>query len=350
MGTIAGSVFTLILDDENIVWSVSLGTTDPHLRKMPNLPNIQLVSAGWEHALFLDFEGGVWAYGNNMKYELGIPPNKKKAKKSFFSQVIKVPIAILVKSLVCGCRHSYFLDVDDCVWACGDNGFGQLGLAKNSENRSALQKLSNLPPIESVHSSGNFGFFLDYEGIVWATGLNTSGQLGLGHTQGVNSPTKVTTLPPIKSIACGGNHALFLDHAGAVWASGINILVEEKLVVPKKLDSVPETMAVACGWFHCVMLDVDGGVWVIGENADFQLGLEGSRFQTLTKLTNLPKIQQIGTGYYHSIFVDEDGYVWACGKIKKNFGLGTSYAAERTSLIARRLIRHQTKSARLMND
>ena len=55
---------------------------------------------------------------------------------------------------------------------------------------------------------------------MWASGLNTYGQLGDGTT--VNKSTPVQVMSGAIAVACGGRHSLFLKSDGSVWASGLN--------------------------------------------------------------------------------------------------------------------------------
>ena len=336
MTSIAGTTHVLIVDHENTVWAagnnqnLQLGRDDKTtcLKAVQGLPPIKLAAAGWEHSLFLDFEGNMWACGSNKRGEWGMPFSEQEEAAG----ILKIATTFVAKSIACGCNHSYILDVDGCVWSCGNNGYGQLGSGEKSKrNYYSFCKVVSLPPIKSVYALGNFGYFLDNEGCAWAVGLNSHGQLGTGDHKSIESPCKITNLPPIQTIACGGNHTLLLDYSGVVWTCGVNFHSKpgHQVVVPDKIENVPEVVAISCGWYHCMMLDVDGCVWVFGKNDQSQLGLE-SKVQQIQpmKLTNLPKIQQIYCGWYHSMFVDYECNVWVCGEIKKDLGLGVGYEPE----------------------
>src|SRR3990167_10450631 len=121
-----------------------------------------------------------------------------------------------------GAFHSLFLDPLGCVWSCGFNENGQLGLGNNNKSIPTPQKINNLPPIISVSAANSSSFFLDENGSVWSCGRNHKGQLGLGDEVDRNVPEQITNLPKIISTIALCYSAFFLDVEGTVWACGDN--------------------------------------------------------------------------------------------------------------------------------
>ena len=69
--------------------------------------------------------------------------------------------------------------------------------------------------------------YLKSDGTVWATGMNTSGQLGDGTTTQRNNPVQVKNadgsgLSGVVGITAGQNHTVYLKSDGTVWATGSN--------------------------------------------------------------------------------------------------------------------------------
>ena len=60
---------------------------------------------------------------------------------------------------------------------------------------------------------------------VYAVGINTYGQLGLGHTKDSKSVVPVTCLrgSPIVFIACGAYHSVIISKSGFVESQGRNL-------------------------------------------------------------------------------------------------------------------------------
>ena len=71
-----------------------------------------------------------------------------------------------------------------------------------------------------VSTSGSHTLVLRADGTVWATGLNSSGQLGDGTTINRIVLTQVPGLSDVVAVAAGGNHSLALKDDGTVWAWG----------------------------------------------------------------------------------------------------------------------------------
>ena len=93
-----------------------------------------------------------------------------------------------------------------------------------------LHQLPGPPTVKSVAAGAVHSLALDSNGVVWAWGNNSFGQLGLGnYIPPVGSPvvfaSPITAFPPgtvITAIAAGAYHSLALDNAGNVWAWGQN--------------------------------------------------------------------------------------------------------------------------------
>src|SRR3990167_9170228 len=126
----------LLIDHENTVWAAGnnkysqLGRgfdKTTCLKGVRGLPPIKLAAAGSEHSLFLDFEGNVWATVEVTVEVNGVPFSERLA-----TRIVKIPTTFVAQSIACGSNHSYILDVDGCVWSCGTNGFGQLGIGEKS--------------------------------------------------------------------------------------------------------------------------------------------------------------------------------------------------------------------------
>lgn len=67
----------------------------------------------------------------------------------------------------------------------------------------------------------NYTFFIMKDGSVKCCGVNSQGQLGLGHK---NSVSTVTDLPfsGVKNIVCGDRHTFFVMKDGSVKCCGFN--------------------------------------------------------------------------------------------------------------------------------
>lgn len=80
--------------------------------------------------------------------------------------------------------------LDGSVWVCGENGLGQLGLGDTTDRTSFVEITSGIIPagVSEIYPAGvqdgtyTAGFLIDNNGVVWATGSNIRGELGVGST------------------------------------------------------------------------------------------------------------------------------------------------------------------------
>lgn len=154
-----------------------------------------------------------------------------------------------------------------------------------------------------------------------AMGKNRYGQLGIGSTDDVLTPTQVL-LPNgtrVVSIAAGAFHALFLTEDGEVYATGWNRWGQfgnggsEIAQTPKRILTGVNT--IAAGYGHSLFLLQDKTVQAAGLNQHGQLG-DGStttrRFKVMA-YDEQPVIQ-IAAGYDFSYFLTQIGHCYATGQ------------------------------------
>jgi len=155
-----------------------------------------------------------------------------------------LPTGVSVTAVAAGADGADLaLTTDGDVYAWGDNSYGELGqpiTGKGGLLESEVPVQVKVPGIvTAVAEGGSFSLALDTDGIVYAWGNNTLGQLGngAGDTGGSCSPNlppgdvcqytpvgvKLTNIPGgqiVEAIAAEGNGGLVLTSAGAVYAWG----------------------------------------------------------------------------------------------------------------------------------
>jgi alpha-tubulin suppressor-like RCC1 family protein len=196
-----GAQHSLYLDSTGRVWGSGADAngrlggignqTIPTLIPITGNPTIVAVSAGFEHSLFLDNTGQVWACGRNAQGELGVATTTTQ---------ITVPTLITgltnIARISGGRYYSLFLDVFSNVFGLGHNASGQLGLGAGVTNVTTAGVGAAIPGITNciyiaASRTGSHSLFIDNTNRVFSTGVNTTGQLGIGNT------TNATTLTPL---------------------------------------------------------------------------------------------------------------------------------------------------------
>ncbi|XP_062852464.1 probable E3 ubiquitin-protein ligase HERC3 [Trichomycterus rosablanca] len=168
---------------------------------------IRLISCGEAHAVLL-------AYGGKVLF----------MDESNSCRPIKELCNRTVIQVACGNQHSMALTNDGQLFLWGQNTNGQLGLGKDEPKSLAPQPLKSLCgiPLAQISAGGDHSFALSLSGAVFGWGKNSTGQLGLGHTEDVYSPTCVSSLSHKKtvSISCGEDHTATLSKGGTVFTFG----------------------------------------------------------------------------------------------------------------------------------
>ena len=264
MACAIGNGHTITLSDDGTVYSfgrngfgeLGLGHTNEILLPTPNpnLPQINVVSCGWNFKVCVDYEGFIWSFGYNSSGQLGTG-NKK---------IYNVPQKILnvppVLSVSCGCEHTLIITNDDNLWSWGSNKFGQL-CHGDKEDRIIPQKtsFSNIAKI----SAGYFhSLFQNNKGEIFACGYNRDGECGLGHYDHRQvTPSLILDAPSnIVHFVCGNQQNLFLDSEGNVFSVGHNYFGQlglghntnqSKL---KKIPNIPPIKIISCVRSSCYLI------------------------------------------------------------------------------------------------
>lgn len=219
-----------------------LGLGDENERRAPRLirvlsgVRVRQVFAGSCHSVVVDEDGIAYGFGGNSHGQLGTGDCRVRTTPERFDcdgqRVVNV---------ACGARHTVLCTSRGRVLACGCNEQGQLGLGKADEDGGG-SKLMLRPQVVGALSGTRIvgvaaGFahtlFLSRPGLILASGLGESGQLGLAadafrereSSDCVFQPASVGELASVAclAVAAGNYHsaALARDDGGVyTWGEG----------------------------------------------------------------------------------------------------------------------------------
>ena len=321
------------------------------------------IAAGGQHALALQADGSMWAWGDNGSGQLGDGTTDYRPS----------PVRVLAPgsgaiSIAAGKYYSLALQADGSVWAWGDNNWGQLGDGWSNgpdsgpekvglgsgaqDNRSSpLQVLASGSGVISITAGQEFIFALKKDGSVWAWGYNSADQLGpltperhTGRPQfSSRSPFQLLSARSgMTSIVAGRDFALALQADGSIWGWGSNERGQlgdgpgrhqwppVQVVQPQALDS--HVIALAAGGWHALALQADGSVWAWGFNDSGQLG-DGTAINRSAPVRVLAPgsgAVAVAAADNHSLVLTADGSVWAWG-INDGGQLGDGTAINRSA-------------------
>ena len=303
-------------------------------------------------------DGAVFGMGNNYRGQLGTGSYSYNYDATPLTQVKGVNgvgfLTGITKITNCG-GTVFYLKSDGTVFVTGWNGYGQLSLGYNPTDSIAKTptQIPGLTGITEVAGAELHALFLrGSDGVVFTSGINFSGQLGIGapmqaltqytlqQVKGVNGEGFITG---ITQIAAGGNTSLFLRGSdGAVFGcgpltiigQGISNLVYGTAICSSTLQQIKGIDGVgfitgitqiACGLNFCLFLrGSDGAVLSCGSaSAIGRYGGDDSRFNlrqmnginNVGLITGISKIACGGSAEHGSVTLclKNDGVVLSCG-------------------------------------
>ena len=200
----------------------------PQLRHRP----VVEIACGEAHTLVRTVGGNVYCWGDNGQGQLGLQDTKPRLRP----ELIRSLRASRVSAIAAGKLHSCAVAPSGLLFVWGSNAFGQLGVAHAVSDTDVPKYLDTPTVVEKLRPGGAPGdkprtvscgtahtLVLLENGIVYAFGLNSCGQLGLGQgsKSTVYAPT-VLPMPPgcrVVSVSCGGP----LSMTSFIYTEGITL-------------------------------------------------------------------------------------------------------------------------------
>ncbi len=292
------------------------------------------VAAGYRHnlAIFNSLPPSLYTWGFNGQGQLGLGDTENRSSP--------VQHDLALSALAAG-DHSLAIRSDNRLLAWGPNSCGQLGLGDTTDRHSPTEVGDN-SNWRGVAAGFCHSLALNREDFLrgatlWAWGLNTSGQLGLGDTDDRHSPVQVGTASDWVSVAAGYCHSIALRSDGTLWAWGSNnhgqlgLGDTDDRLSPVQVGSANDWFAVAAGLEHCLALRFDGTLWAWGSNGNGQLGLGNTTDSHFPlRIETASDWAAVGTGHDHGLALRSDGALSAWGR-NSNGQLGLGDTEDRSS-------------------
>jgi len=266
------------------------------------------------------------------------------------------------KYIACGTYHIIVLMTNGLIFGTGRNTDGQLGL-NNQTQQTTLTRMvdpsngavgtyyGKTPKYITCGSSHTI--VLMTNGLLYGTGYNGYGQLGINNTTNIKTTLTQMVDPSNgavgtyygktpKYIAGGYYHTIVLMTDGTLYGTGLNdngqlglnIIDLSRNILTPMVDPSNGTVGtyygktpkyIACGYGNTIVLMTDGTVYGTGLNTSGQLGLNNLDFSRfiLTPMVD-PSNGTVGTyygktpkyiacGQYHTIVLMTDGTVYGTG-------------------------------------
>ena len=232
-----GDSHTVILNNLGELWSMGTGnqTGQSGTSKVPTKiaakDKVRLFSCGSNFTIFVTEANELYAVGNNGDGRAGLNWNSGTASP----QIVELSGSKIVKQLSCGFNHSLLITTEHVLFATGSNEHGQLGINDESGNKvtgiQTFRQVTDLSKKKNVKAIAGqyFSMVLVREKgkhIVMTAGEKAGGKLGLGD----DIATSVTAFTPITAleeenvidIHAKRKHAVAVTSSGKLYTWGIN--------------------------------------------------------------------------------------------------------------------------------
>ena len=121
-----------------------------------------------------------------------------------------------IDTVSAGGAHTVFLTSGGLLWGMGYNIDGRLGLA-GSRITSPVQMMAG---IRAVAAGESYTMFIKADGTLWGVGVNRYGQLGDGTATSRATPVQVAT--GVSGVSAGADHTMLIKTDGTLWVWGGN--------------------------------------------------------------------------------------------------------------------------------
>ncbi len=275
------------------------GTTNCRLDigKIEGLSNIVAIDAGLSHALALDKDGNVFAWGSNKDGELGSGSTEDSLAQPV--QVIFPQSNVRVVKVTAGSDFSVALDNNGEVWVWGKNFYGQAGqgfdYGTNDQLTPIKVPIPNGVKIKSIEAGTGHILALAKNGEVYGWGNNSTSQVGYNGYQykgtenawesRIYEPTKILDNDnenPVIGVYAGGNSSYIIRADKKVYPWGQFGETKEdgsqeynNLDFPEdKLKAITSVKDMAAGALHVTAIKDDGVVFTWRWSFEGSLGGE----------------------------------------------------------------------------
>jgi len=221
------------------------------------------------------------------------------------------------------------------LYAWGLNSSGQLGDGTTS-NRLAPILVPTLTGVAAIDGGDSHTVAATYDGRLFAWGSNGSGRLGDGTTTNRSRPIEITALNAVVMVAAGSSHSMALTSGGNVYAWGLGSSGQlglgstDSQSVPTLISSLSNVSAIAAGASHSLAVTSNGELYAWRANNSSQLGDGTTQTRTSPVLiSGISDVVAVAAGSSHTAALTRDGsvYVWGAGS---NGQLGLGDTASRT--------------------
>lgn len=259
-----------------------LGLGDANHRSSPtqigSLSNWKMASTGDLHTMAVKTDGTLWGWGADVSSRgaFGVVANLNGS----YSTPVQLGSDTNWKFVKAARFLSMGLKNDGSLWGTGINSSGQLGIGNSFPlNVSSWTQVGSDTNWKMFDYGEYCGYAIRNNGTLWAWGHTYgTGELGLGDGNHRSSPTQIGSGTDWKQVSAGDRFGMAIKTDGTLWAWGHNTSGQLGLgdIVhrssPVQIGSLTNWKQVVCGSRHVLAIKNDGTLWAWGLNTQCQLG------------------------------------------------------------------------------
>ncbi|XP_063067655.1 RCC1 and BTB domain-containing protein 1 [Engraulis encrasicolus] len=233
-GTSANEAIYITHDDEVFVVGLNcsncLGTGDSQStivpKRLDSLSGKKVASLSYgsgPHVLLSTEDGELFAWGHNGYSQLGNGNTNQGVAPTLVTHNLQNK---RIREVACGSHHSMAVTSEGELYAWGYNNCGQVG-SGSTANQPTPRKVSHClqnKHVASITCGQTSSMAVVDNGEVYGWGYNGNGQLGLGNNGNMLVPSRLVALQGfcVQQISSGYAHTLALTDEGLLYAWGAN--------------------------------------------------------------------------------------------------------------------------------
>lgn len=294
---------------------------------------VAYLSSGDVHSvLILPEEKTVYGSGFNNRGQIGQGPDGAYSYSEYTRIDYSYGLAQdIIKAYAVG-QCTFVINDQNRLFSTGKNDSGQLGVG-DKVDRDYLTLVGT--GFDSVGENGDESYHvicIKTDGTLWGMGYGYAGRLGTSNPDDILVPTQIGSASDWVQAAFSGNNSMVINDSNELWGTGLNQTGElglgdttTRYALTKVSGS--DWAKISCGSYFAVAVKTDGTLWGTGSNDTGEIGL-GTGVSYVTNFTQIGSDTDwadVCCGASHTIARKIDGSIWTTGYgFRGRLGLGDS--------------------------